>query len=136
MRRFVLVISALLLCPAEALAGEHDYPILDAYLSVFRSKVADELPLSDDVTFYGSLLPEPIVGRNQVITFFNKVAPSVQLRQVKQAFEGANGACAELVFYFEGADVLLEEAHCIQIKDGKILSIRLYYDPRPLMGGN
>lgn len=128
---FLLWLS--LVWPATTVADETNQPILNAYFSVFETKMADQLPLAESATFFGSLLSEPIVGKKEVISFLNRVAPSVKLEQVKQSFEGDNGACAELVFVFQSQDVTLEEAHCIRIKDGKITSIRLYYDPRPLL---
>ena len=129
-----LAIGVWLFWSDEAASKDHERPILEAYFLVFDTKSANDLPLSEDATFFGSLLSEPITGRDQVVAFLNRVAPSVELKQVKQAFEGPYGACAELVFFFQAQDVTLEEAHCIKIRDGKILSIRLYYDPRPLMG--
>ncbi|MEM1174123.1 MAG: nuclear transport factor 2 family protein [Pseudomonadota bacterium] len=119
--------------PAVAVSVESKQPILDAYFTVFETKTADHLPLADDATFFGALLAEPIVGRDQVIAFLNRVAPSVQLKDIKQAYEGDTGGCAELVFVFEGQGVTLEEAHCLTISDGKITAIRLYFDPRPLL---
>lgn len=131
------ILSCLILCVSIAqvatASSDHPQTILKAYFSVFETKSANDLPLSEDATFYGALLPEPIVGREAIIAFLNRVAPSVELKEVKQAFEGENGACAELVFAFLGAGITLEEAHCLKIDDGKIVSIRLYYDPRPLL---
>ncbi|MEO0365957.1 MAG: hypothetical protein AAF265_10725 [Pseudomonadota bacterium] len=129
---FFLIWAGLCL-PGTTYSQSNSQPVLDTYLSVFKTNTADDLPLADDVTFLGALLPEPIVGRDQVIVFLNRVAPSVQLTQVKQAFESPSGACAELVFALQDGDLIMEEAHCIRIRDGEIVSIRLYFDPRPLL---
>ena len=131
--RVFLLFWVWLIWSETAVSDQSKQPFLDAYLAVFETKTADQLPLAADATFIGSLLSEPIVGKDQVVSFLNRVAPSVQLKQVKQSFEGDGGACAELVFVFQNQDVTLEEAHCIRIGDGKITSIRLYYDPRPLL---
>ena len=131
MKSLWFVLGVWFCCPA--LAASQDQPLLTAYLSIFNSNVADDLPLSDGVTFYGSLLSEPIRGRDNVVVFLNRVTPSIQLKEVKQAYEGTTGACAELVFVLHEQDITLEEAHCMQIRNGQIEAIRLYYDPRPLM---
>lgn len=122
-----------LIWPGMAASSESRQSLLDAYFSVFETKAADPLPLAEDATFFGSLLSEPIVGRDEVVAFLNRVAPSVQLKEVKQSFESDEGACAELVFLVQADDLAMEEAHCLKIRDGEIQSIRLYYDPRPLL---
>ena len=106
-------------------------PVLDEYLSVFNEKTTANLPLSDDASFYGPLLSEPIVGNDEVAQFLDRVLPSLELVRVKQALEGDGGACAELVFGF--GDRELEEVHCIEFQQGAITSLRLYFDPRPLL---
>ena len=108
--------------------------LLGAYLAVFEAEAADALPLADDASFYGALLPAPIVGRDEVRAFLNRVAPSVELLEVRQQFEGPDGACAELLFRF--GELELEEAHCLKFEDGQIAAIRLYYDPRPLLSSD
>ncbi|MEM6514101.1 MAG: nuclear transport factor 2 family protein [Pseudomonadota bacterium] len=133
MRAILCLLLCVSLWPGKAVSKDDEYTVLNAYFSVFETKSANDLPLSEDATFYGALLPEPIVGREAIIAFLNRVAPSVELKEVKQAFEGESGACAELVFTFSGAGVTLEEAHCLKIDEGQIVSIRLYYDPRPLL---
>ncbi|MEM1402733.1 MAG: nuclear transport factor 2 family protein [Pseudomonadota bacterium] len=107
---------------------------LERYLDALSSGSVNDLPLTDDVTFYGALLPAPIVGREPVINFLNRVLPSIRLKEVRQRFEGNDGACAELRFEFEGLAKQLEEAHCLEFEGELISRIRLYYDPRPLMG--
>lgn len=107
---------------------------LQTYLDALRSGSAHDLPLTGDATFYGALLPAPIVGRDAVVSFLNRVLPSITLKEVRQQFEGENGACAELLFEFEGLPEPLEEAHCIEYEGDSISRIRLYYDPRPLIG--
>lgn len=118
--------------PGLIVGSTNDQPMLDQYLAVFIDKSADDLPLTDGATFYGALLPAPIVGRDEVTAFLNRVSPAVDLVEVRQRFEGESGACAELLFRF-GGGVELEEAHCLTIQGDNISAIRLYYDPRPLL---
>ena len=104
---------------------------MDQYLTVFTEKTTDNLLLSDDASFYGPLLSEPIVGNDEIVQFLDQVLPSFELVQVKQALEGDDGACAELVFRY--GDLELEEVHCMDFQQGVISSIRLYFDPRPIL---
>jgi len=119
------------LVPSSANAWE--LSALDRYLAALEEQTGAELPLSEEVTFNGSLLPQPIVGREQVLGFLNQVLPSIELTDIKQRLEGPDGACAELVFHFPERGVSLDEVHCLTIKDGSITAIRLYFDPRPYL---
>ena len=112
-------------------AAETHNPVLEQYLDVYMNKSTSGLVLSEQATFYGALLSEPIVGREQIIAFLDRVLPSVELLEVKQVFEDAEGGCAELVFRIDG--VRAEEAHCLRIDQQAVSGIRLYYDPRPLL---
>ncbi|MEL7393364.1 MAG: hypothetical protein AAFU81_02100 [Pseudomonadota bacterium] len=123
--------AVLAVASVAACAHSAPPPVLDEYLRVFEEKSTDHLVLTDDASFFGALLSDPIVGDQEIIAFLNRVLPSLELVEVKQAHQGLNGACAELVFQFGDQD--LEEAHCITFEQGAISSIRLYFDPRPLL---
>lgn len=107
-------------------------PAMGDYLSIFKTKTTETLALTEDATFYGPLLSEPIKGRDQITQFYSQVLPSLELIEVTHAYEGPNGGCAELVFKLGERE--LEEAHCIRFEQGRITSIRLYFDPRPFLG--
>ena len=105
--------------------------LLDQYLAVFESKTAETLPLAENASFNGPLLSRPIVGRGDVAGFLTRVSTSLEITQVIQRFETLDGACAELVFYFEEQDFTVDEVHCLTFEDGQITSVRLYFDPSP-----
>lgn len=134
MHRTCTVIIALLAVGASGSACADDTSLIDQYLSVFDQNSADDLPLTDDASFDGALLDEPIIGRDNVIAFLNRVSPGVEFTQIVHRFETDKGACLEARVEFSGVDGTLEEAHCFDIEDGKIAAVRLYYDPRPLLG--
>ena len=134
MRLLLLGLLSVVGLSSVATAEDSKTPVFDAYFTVFEGGSADNLPLTDDVMFDGSLLPEPIAGRDAVVLFLNRVVPSLGIMSidVKQIFETRDGACAELVFNYETLGQV-EYAHCLEIAGGEISAIRLYFDPRPFL---
>ncbi|MEO1040710.1 MAG: nuclear transport factor 2 family protein [Pseudomonadota bacterium] len=115
-------------------AQSQETPVFDTYFTLFETLSADHLPLTEDVTFDGTLLSDTIVGRENVVSFLNRAVPSLGIQSVaiQQRFETADGACAELIFTYETRGTV-EYAHCLEIEDGEISAIRLYFDPRPFL---
>ncbi|MEM6827391.1 MAG: hypothetical protein AAF553_05560 [Pseudomonadota bacterium] len=128
--------AAVLVWNATAMIAVHaqDTPVFDQYFTLFEKKSANELPLTDDVTFDGTLLPEAIRGKPAVVGFLNNAVPNLGIKSIKtvQKFETEEGACAELMFDYETRGTV-EYVHCLEIEGGQISAIRLYFDPRPFL---
>lgn len=104
------------------------------WIDSLKSGSASELPLAEGVSFYGSLLPAPINGQAKVVAFLNRVTTSIQKVEVISINTRQNGACVEMVFSFKQMPgESIEEVHCLNVSEGKIESIRLYFDPRPFL---
>ena len=118
----------------SAPAHAEETPVLDQYLKMFQTMSADDLPLTNDVTFDGTLLQQQVSGRQAVVSFLNTTIPRLGFISVsvRQKFETSTGACAEMVFEYKERGSL-EYAHCLEIEDGRIAAIRLYFDPRPFL---
>ena len=135
MTKRLLKLTAIMGCVTAMPLAYADTPsVLDQYLALYETESANVLPLTEDVTFDGSLLPEPIMGRDAVVSFLNRVVPSLGIKsvEIQQRFETADGACVEILFDYETLGQL-EYAHCLEIEDGQISAIRLYFDPRPFL---
>lgn len=125
-----------LLAPFRA-QGEADSPsngLMDLYLTVLNGAAVESLPLADDVEFMGSALEAPFEGAAAVKAFLSRVQPALERIEVRQITTGPKGGCLELVAHTKWTETPLEEVHCLGVEDGQITRIRLYFDPRPLLG--
>ncbi len=127
----VLLAAAL---SGHAAAEDEAASLFDQYFTLYETQSADDLPLTDDVTFDGSLLSETIVGKGNVVAFLNRVVANLGFQSVEviQRLESDEGACAELIFHYETRGQV-EYAHCLEFEEGQISAIRLYFDPRPFL---
>ena len=130
--RFASLLASILGC--TSLAHAQDASLLDEYFALFETQSANTLPLAEDISFDGTTLPAPIVGRPAVVGFLNQIVPRLGIEEITvvQRFETLNGACVELVFEYEARD-FVEYAHCLEFENGEITAIRLYFDPRPFL---
>ena len=132
--RYTFASLAATLLGCTSFAHAQDASLLDEYFTLFETQSANTLPLAETVTFDGTTLPQPIVGRPAVIGFLNQIVPSLGIEEIEvvQRFETLDGACVELVFQYEARDAV-EYAHCLEFENGEITAIRLYFDPRPFL---
>ncbi|MEL7312727.1 MAG: nuclear transport factor 2 family protein [Pseudomonadota bacterium] len=108
--------------------------LAEMYVESLSSNQVADLPLSDDVQFHGPLLEEPIEGRQQVLAFLNRVAPSLLRIEAAAIHVSDDGACIETVVQFAGmSDQELMEVACLRVTDGNITAIQLYFDPSPFL---
>lgn len=128
------------LCIADETATIGPRELAEIYVKSLNSKQISDLPLSEDVEFDGPLLDNPIQGKQSVLSFLSEVAPFLSQYEASAFHTSESGACIETVVSFEGmGDESLFEVTCLSTEYGKINSIRLYFDPRPLIensGGN
>src|SRR5580700_12002138 len=105
--------------------------IVEAYIDAVRNKNIDSVPLHSDVVFEG-----PIRSIRGVAAFrkgmeeFFPIVKSIEV--VRLTADDDTCAAVLKVDTIFGLIPFLEYFH---VADGKIVSIRVYYDPRPIVQG-
>jgi limonene-1,2-epoxide hydrolase len=106
--------------------------VVEAYLNGLGSKDVSTIPFHPDVVFEGPLGP-PIRGADSVRAFLAGLFGAVLgVRIVRHIVEGE--WCAS-VFDFHTTFGVIPIVDCFHVIDGQIVSVRPYYDPRPIVEG-
>ena len=108
--------------------------ILDQFFQAIGKRDMDRLPLADEVTYSGTMLPEPAEGANAVRQYLSTTAPFIRSFDVEDKVI-ESGAAAVLVRYEAINGVRFEGCYFMDIEDGRIARIRTVFDSRPLMQG-
>ena len=105
---------------------------VEAYLNGLGSKDVSAAPFHPDITFEGPLGP-PIQGAAPLREFLTGLFPAIiDVHVVRHIVDGE--WCAT-VFDFHTTFGVIPIVDCFRVVDGQILSIRPYYDPRPVIEG-
>ena len=138
MRRESIILLALLVAScAPAAPDEPDVDTLtreavEAYYRGFDTKDLSIIPLSEDATFNGPLLPEPVAGRSNVVAFLERVLEALEresmTKQIQWLIVDGERSCA-MYEHRAGPGV-----DCFRVVGGEIAEIQLYFDPRPMLG--
>ena len=105
---------------------------VDAYLSALAAKDISAAPLHSDVTFESPLSPL-IQGLDAVRQVFVGFFPAMKGINVSQHI--ANGEWCATLFEMETPFGTLPMVDWFHVVDGQIKSIRVYFDPRPIVDG-
>ena len=105
---------------------------VETYLNGLGSKDVSGAPFHPDVTFEGPLGP-PINGAGPLREFLTGMFPAILgVRIVRHIVDGE--WCAT-VFDFDTIFGVIRVMDRFQVIDGHIVSVRPYYDPRPIIEG-
>ena len=105
---------------------------VDAYLSALAAKDISAAPLHPDVTFESPLSPL-IQGLDAVRQVLAGFFPAIKRINVSQHI--ANGEWCATLFEMETPFGTLPMVDWFHVVDGQIKSIRVYFDPRPIVDG-
>ena len=105
---------------------------VDAYLSALAAKDISAAPLHPDVTFESPLSPL-IQGLDAVRQAFAGFFPAMKGINVSRHI--AHGEWCATLFEMETPFGTLPMVDCFHVVDGQIKSIRVYFDPRPIVDG-
>lgn len=105
---------------------------VDAYLSALSAKDISAAPLHSDVTFESPLSPL-IQGLDAVRQVFTGFFPAMNGISVSQHI--ANGEWCATLLEMETPFGALPMVDWFHVVDGQIKSIRVYFDPRPIVEG-
>jgi limonene-1,2-epoxide hydrolase len=112
--------------------GEEVIRTVEAYLSALAAKDISVAPLHPDVTFESPLSP-PIQGLDAVRQAFDGFFPAMMGINVSRHI--ANGEWCATLFDMETPFGRLPMVDWFHVVDGQIKSIRVYFDPRPIVDG-
>jgi limonene-1,2-epoxide hydrolase len=112
--------------------GEEVIRIVDAYLGALAAKDISAAPLHPDVTFESPLSPA-IQGLDAVRQVFAGFFPAMKAIHVRRHI--ANGEWCATQFEMETPFGTLPMVDWFHVVDGEIKSIRVYFDPRPIVDG-
>ncbi|MEM0928503.1 MAG: hypothetical protein AAGI89_04335 [Pseudomonadota bacterium] len=105
--------------------------VAQTFFDGMASGDVEQIKLADAVTFSGPLLNEPLSGKPAVSSFLDGVAAQLSIT-VEQTYLSETGTCSEVTAR-SASGIQTEEAICLDIQDGEVTSIRLYFDPRPFL---
>ena len=105
--------------------------VVETYIDAVRRNNADALPLHPDVVFVSPL------GRYEGIDAFRKgLADFVRiLKSIEVVGLTADDETCAAVLKIDTIFGLIPMLEYFHVTDGRIVSIRVYYDPRPILDG-
>jgi len=105
--------------------------VVETYIDAVRRNDADSLPLHSDVVFESPLgRYEGVASFRKGLAGFVRILKSIEVVRLK-ADDDTCAAVLKIDTVF-GMLPFLEYFH---VADGQIVSIRAYYDPRPILEG-
>src|SRR5690242_8891223 len=106
--------------------------VIEAYIAALNAKDLSAAPLSSDVTFESPLSPT-IQGLPAVQQVFAGFFPV--MRRVIATRHIIDGEWCATVLDMETAFGTVPMIDYFHVLDGQIVSIRVYFDPRPILDG-
>lgn len=108
--------------------------LLEQFFQAIGNRDMSRLPLADQVTYSGNMLPEGPRGAEAVRQYMSEAAPFIKSLHVEDTVIGSTSA-AVLVRYEAINGVRFEGCYFMDFEDGRIARIRTVFDSRPLMQG-
>jgi hypothetical protein len=111
----------------EAIEG-----LLDQFFQAVKTNDMGLVPLADQVSYSGNLLPKAAEGAVAVRNYLSGAAPFIKSFQIEERVI-ASGSAAVLVRYEGINGVQFEGSYFMDFEQGRIARIRTVFDSRPLM---
>jgi len=105
---------------------------VEAHLNGLGARDITGSPFHEDIEFVGPIGP-PIKGAPTVRAVFTGFFPTIKGINVKRHI--VDGEWCATVFDFDTTFGIIPMVDCFHVVDGRIMSIRVYYDPRPILEG-
>jgi CRP-like cAMP-binding protein len=139
----VPAISLSLAGAAHHVHNPHDVPddrpsateeLLGQFFQAIENCDMSQLPLGDQVTYSGTMLPDGAEGADAVRTYMSETAPFIKSFRIEEAVMESRSA-AVLVRYKGTNTVSFEGCYFMDFENDQIIRIRTVFDSRPLMQG-
>jgi hypothetical protein len=106
--------------------------VVEAHLKGLGARDLSASPFHDDIEFVGPIGP-PVKGAPTVRAVFTGFFPTIKGININRHI--VEGAWCATMFDFDTTFGTIPMVDCIHVVDGQIMSIRVYYDPRPVLEG-
>jgi hypothetical protein len=108
--------------------------VLEQFFTAIGTRDMSGLPLAGQVTYSGTMLPEPVEGADAVRNYMSTTAPFIQSLRIEETVIESDSA-AVMVRYTGINGVRFEGCYFMDFDQGQIARIRTVFDSRPLMQG-
>lgn len=105
---------------------------VEAHLNGLGARDISASPFHEDIEFSGPIGPS-IKGAPTVRAVFTGFFPTIKGIKIKRHI--VDGEWCATLFDFDTTFGIIPMVDCIHVVDGQIVSIRVYYDPRPILEG-
>ena len=105
---------------------------VEAHLNGLGARDISASPFHEDVEFVGPISP-PLKGAPTVRAVFTGFFPTIKGINISRHI--VDGEWCATVFDFDTTFGIIPMVGCYQVVDRQIMSIRVYYDPRPILEG-
>lgn len=116
---------------ADSVRGMEIRSAIATYFAALRSGDVDSIPLDRNVQFDGVLLEEPILGEQALREFLAGLAENIASLKVHQTIVEGDNACA-IFTWVTPSGIKIDMCDQFHFKDGRIVYLRPFFDPRPL----
>ena len=107
---------------------------VELYFEGLATGDVSRIPLGDDVSFVGPMVPVPVQGEAEVRELLSNIAAGFKKMVAERILVDGEYACAP--FEFEVTDDSVPPiagVDCFRVESGRIVEIQPFYDPRPLL---
>lgn len=108
--------------------------LLEQFFAAIENRDMGLLPLGDEVSYSGTMLPDAAEGADAVRKYMSETAPFIKSFRVEDAVV-ENRSAAVLVRYEAINDVHFEGCYFMDFDSDQIVRIRTVFDSLPLMKG-
>jgi len=105
---------------------------VEAHLNGLGARDITASPFHEDIEFMGPIGP-PIQGARTIRAAFTGFFPTIKGININRHI--VDGEWCATIFDFDTTFGTIPMVDCFHVVDGKIMSIRVYYDPRPILEG-
>jgi hypothetical protein len=105
---------------------------VEAHLNGLGTRDLSASPLHEDIEFVGPMGPA-LKGKATVRAVFTGFFPTIKGIKINRHI--VDGEWCATFFDFETTFGTIPMVDCLHVVDGQIMSIRVYYDPRPILEG-
>lgn len=105
---------------------------VETHLKGLGARDISASPFHEDIEFVGPIGP-PIKGARAVRAVFSGFFSTIKGININRHI--VDGEWCATVFDFHTTFGIIPMVDCLHVRDGQIMSIRVYYDPRPILEG-
>lgn len=108
--------------------------VISKFFEALNIDDASDVPLAQDVEYYGMFSPEPIHGEAEVRDYIQQIAPFMENEKYGRLI--IDGGSAAVIAEFDSVNGLHNEgAYFFEVCDGLLTEVRVIFDTRRMFEG-